>query len=343
LSSSFEPPDRTELSSKYSKNISLYKQLIEEICFVLEKTLRKEGIEIHNMQHRLKDFDSFYDKIIRYKITDDPFERINDIAGVRIVCLYRKDLERVREVISKEFDIIESDIKTKAYKETEFGYMSDHYLVRLSKRCKGPRYDEIKLLKCEIQVRTILMDAWDSISHHLDYKQAIDIPSQLRKDFFALCGLFYVADTHFEMFRDSVEELKKQLNESVERDQFDLKQEMNLDTLIAYLRWKLPNRKQTDIKSRSELLSELEITGYSQFKKLDEALNTCIRVVEIDEKEHPPKKKVGKKLVPTKYTDVGIVRDCLEIFDHAYFRSKFGSWPERAKQIEKYRAMIRKR
>jgi len=44
------------------------------------------------------------------------------------------------------------------------------------------------------------MDAWATVSHYLDYKTDADVPLGLRKDFQALSGLFYLADTHFEMF-----------------------------------------------------------------------------------------------------------------------------------------------
>ena len=57
----------------------------------------------------------------------------------------------------------------------------------------GPRYDNIAVLPFEIQVRTIAMDAWANVSHHLDYKSDKDVPAELRKDFYALSGLFYLA------------------------------------------------------------------------------------------------------------------------------------------------------
>jgi putative GTP pyrophosphokinase len=63
----------------------------------------------------------------------------------------------------------------------------------------GPRYDPLKHLRFEVQVRTIVMDAGAAVSHHLDYKGGTSVPSELRKDFYALSGLFYVADQHFEV------------------------------------------------------------------------------------------------------------------------------------------------
>ena len=52
----------------------------------------------------------------------------------------------------------------------------------------------------EIQVRTIAQDAWDSVSHYLDYKNN-SIRDELKRDFYALSGLFYVADTHFSFIK----------------------------------------------------------------------------------------------------------------------------------------------
>ncbi len=55
---------------------------------------------------------------------------------------------------------------------------------------KGPRYDTIVGMPFEIQVRTILMDAWANVSHYLAYKSDIDVPINLQRDFYALGGLF---------------------------------------------------------------------------------------------------------------------------------------------------------
>jgi len=345
MSQRFVAPDRTMFASHYAERFPLYERLISEVTFILENSIKENKIEVHGIQKRIKSYDSFYGKIVRHKISGDPFSQIEDIAGIRIVCLYRTDLERIQKLITQEFSVVKADIETKDLKETEFGYMSDHYIIKLSDNCKGRRYDEIKSLVAEIQVRTILMDAWDSISHHLDYKQDIDIPSQLRRDFYALSGLFYVADTHFEMFRESTKEIETRLGKSIGKDGFDLSQEMNLDTLRAYLKWKLPRRERYEDAAYSELLYDLRQTGYIQFKKLDDALNTSADVSELSEKQDPPMRRHKDKTIPTKYSDVGFVRNCLEIHDpvfQKYWQTKFGPWAVREKQIMKLRATLKK-
>jgi hypothetical protein len=128
----------------------------------------------------------------------------------------------------------------------------------------GPRYDNIANLPFEIQVRTIAMDAWANVSHHLDYKTDKDVPAELRKDFYALSGLFYVADRHFEMFysqsNQSRREMKELFEDALPNDQKE-RQELNLDTLVAYLATKFPERQQSPSKDVSSLLSSLLKSG----------------------------------------------------------------------------------
>ena len=336
MSLPFKNPEKKILSKRFVELHPLYKQLIKEVRFVLEKGIEDQGIKIHGIQDRVKDFDSFYKKIVINRITDDPFKRVSDIAGIRIICLYRSDLSKIGKIIHDQLEVVQKDLKTEAARKSEFGYMSDHYVVRLPREFKGTRYNNIRRLKCEIQVRTISMDAWASVSHHLDYKQEIDIPSHLKKDFYALSGLFHITDTLFEMFKDSVERLKSQLAERMRRGQFDLDQEMNLNTLRAYLAWKLPDREESENSLYSELLYDLKLqrTGYSNFGKLDEALNKSARAVEAMEKD-----------LNVYHTRVHFVWACLEMLDPGFLsfvarKYKFSKYLMN-KLLDDYRALIK--
>ena len=129
------------------------------------------------------------------------------------------------------------------------------------------------------------------------------------------------------MFRDSIERLNSQLTESVEKNRFDLDQEMNLDTLRAYLKWKFPNRDETEDIIYSALLSELRHFELGDFGKVNDMLDRNLSGAEADELENPPLKIVGEETIPVRYTDVGIVRTCLriqdaEFADHLYWRNQ---------------------
>ena len=56
-------------------------------------------------------------------------------------------------------------------------------------------------MRCEIQVSTILQDAWAEIEHDIVYKSPEDIPFRLRRRFACLAGLLEIADREFESLR----------------------------------------------------------------------------------------------------------------------------------------------
>jgi len=119
------------------------------------------------------------------------------------------------------------------------------------------------------------MHAWATVSHHLDYKQEVDIPSELRDDFYALSGVFYIADSLFEQFRKARERSIKPLMEIIKKDQFDFDVEFNLDTLKAYLSWKLPKRRLYRAeKALSTLLSRISKAGIKNYQQLDDVLDS---------------------------------------------------------------------
>lgn len=183
----------------YEKSLPEIRELEQEAVFVLERSLKKEQIKIHSLTHRVKDLDSFIGKCKRINF-GNPLSEMQDIVGLRVVCLYLSDIQKVLKVIKRDFDFIREADTVGGQDVSRFGYMSLHVIVHMKSTYTGPRYDSVSGKPFEIQIRTILMDAWANVSHHLQYKNDTDVPTELLRDFHALSGLFYVADTHFEMF-----------------------------------------------------------------------------------------------------------------------------------------------
>jgi putative GTP pyrophosphokinase len=127
---------------------------------------------------------------------------------------FLSDIDHIGQVIRDSFLVISEDNKIEGSEVSSFGYMSVHFIATMKKEHSGPRYDHIANMRFEIQVRTIAMDAWANVSHYLEYKSETDVPSDLRRDFYALSGLFYVADKHFEMFFRSRTASREQLAEA---------------------------------------------------------------------------------------------------------------------------------
>ncbi|GLC88751.1 GTP pyrophosphokinase [Lysinibacillus piscis] len=297
----------------FSQLFHVYKQLEEEGKHTLKLALNQENIKIHTILSRVKEKDSFLKKI-EEKQTTNPFEDITDIVGLRVVCLFLSDIEKITKVINNNFEIILEDNKiTDPSNFNMFGYMSAHYIVKIKQHFKGSRYDSIKNIAFEIQVRTISMDAWANISHFLEYKSDNDIPPELKRDFNALSGLFYVADTHFEMFYKERQENTISISEDIEgivkksNNHEDIA--LNLDSLTLYLTNKFSNRPHANSKIVSHFVSELLKSGYTTIQTLDMLIEKGFEAslkFEVD--------KFGKP----HYTDVGFTRLILTIADNNY-------------------------
>lgn len=100
--------------------------------------------------------------------------------------------------------------------EERFGYQSIHYLVRVkAERAHLAEYDRFAKTVTEVQVRTILQDAWAEIEHDIQYKSSIAIPLEIRRRFMALAGLLEIADREFQAIQDEDRELTDSARDKV--------------------------------------------------------------------------------------------------------------------------------
>ena len=124
---------------------------------------------ITNVTGRLKSPQSILGKMKKKKINinyQNMIENINDIAGVRIICNYKDDIYKIRNIIRKEKNI--KIIKEKDYikKSKKSGYSAYHIIVEIPVEIKEKKIP----VKVEIQIRTMLMDFWSSTEHTVKYK-----------------------------------------------------------------------------------------------------------------------------------------------------------------------------
>ena len=298
----------------YLARTPLFARLAAEVEFALGTITEQQGIKTHSITSRVKELKSLIEKC-REKEIDDPLTEVVDLVGVRVVVLFLSDLPRLDEVIGETFDVHESDDKVLGGDPASFGYMSVHYVGTLRDEHSGPRYDDLKKIRFEIQARTIGMDAWANVSHYLDYKGESSVPEDLKKDFFALSGLFYVADQHFEIFasraRESRERAGKQLQSDVASDL-----EINLDTMEAFLARRYPDREHSDRALVSRLVEEVADGGLTTLGALESALDEVEPRFLKAEAKHPPgppDEEDDPNEPPRRFTDVGAVRGSLRI------------------------------
>lgn len=318
---------------EFNNKKPLYESLREEALFIINRAMSRVDIKINKIESRIKEIESFMGKIDR-KESNNAFTDILDILGVRIVCLFLSDIIKIREIINSEFTIISEDNKIDGSNIDTFGYMSVHFIVKLKDQYIGPRYDNIKMLFFEIQVRTMAMDSWANISHYLEYKSENDIPSDLKKDFHALSGLFYVADKHFEMFFKSRELNTEQIIEKFEQTLSHSKEEINIDSLKAYMLIKFPDREHNATSDTiSNLIDQLYRSGYKFIDEINLKVDLAWDAFIQYELERPPAS------TDNKFAHVGVIRVLLEIADKN-FRKESG-YETTSRNYERYAKFIK--
>ncbi|MFD2602404.1 GTP pyrophosphokinase [Flavobacterium suzhouense] len=310
--------NKEEVQKDYLKNKHDHLKLAENLKHALEGFLVDNEISFHTVSFRIKEFESYQEKIER-KGYDDPIEQIEDFCGLRIVCFYPTDLQRIAQVIAQEFDVIESIDKTGNFEPDRFGYRSHHYIVKIKEDwAKAPNYRNLENLKAEIQVRTILMHAWADIEHKLAYKKKEDIPIAFRRKLYQLSALLEIADGQFQDLKNEKEDFRKSLiSENKGVFEFDVMQDLNLDSLQAYLDFKFPRHSIAE-KSTGDLLEEFIEYDIS----LEEFDKMCTEIEDI-------LPEVERKIRGKSWTlaQVGVARLVLDLKSEAYWISRQGDFP----------------
>ena len=124
---------------------------------------------IHHMEYRLKTPRSIVNKLKRFNLPltlNSIKDHIYDVAGVRVITYYERDIYQLRELLLSQEDI--ELVGEKDYIEVPKanGYRSLHLVVNLPVYLsRGP-----SKMPVEIQLRTVAMDFWASLEHEINYK-----------------------------------------------------------------------------------------------------------------------------------------------------------------------------
>lgn len=133
---------------------------------------------IERVEGRVKSIVSILEKCQKKGISiDDVTEKIEDIAGVRIICQFVEDIERVVELLRQRNDIEIKQEKDYISKPKDSGYRSYHMIVWYNvEMMDGP-----KKIMVEIQIRTMAMNYWATIEHSLQYKYKLHMPEEIQE------------------------------------------------------------------------------------------------------------------------------------------------------------------
>ncbi|MBQ9629973.1 MAG: (p)ppGpp synthetase [Treponema sp.] len=196
---------------------------LDAVMHNIENRLKKNLILASppTYKSRVKSFASYYKKYLRVKAQEERnSERLiplTDMMGIRIICAFIEDISVVQDQLMLLFPIKEVEFKGPSQNFKEFAYESIHVLVKIPSDCLPPK-DEFPGLVlpedtvCEIQIRTILQDAWAEVEHELIYKtefSPFDLP--LRRKLASINASLSLADIIFQEIRDYQRKLQTEI------------------------------------------------------------------------------------------------------------------------------------
>lgn len=301
-------------SKIFNDNLAKYEDLGINLVNALQLCLEKKKIDYLSINYRIKSEESFLDKIKRKKYKK-PFNEIEDICGIRVICFYQSDVNRIGSVIKKEFEIIETHDKRNVLKFDQFSCRSTHFIVQFKDSwLHAPNYRGLENLKAEIQVRTILMHAWAEIEHKLAYKSHLNIPSQFKRKFFRMSAKLEEADEQFEDLKNAIAKYEKimiRVPKHIDQINKFENEELNTESMQVFLDIFFPNRKK-DIIATAKLVEEFKIFGI-ELKDLHISFLYVKDYLPLIETELS-----NFALIPTGWMQVGIARYIMSLTNERY-------------------------
>lgn len=179
-----------ELSTKFSYTMNEYKLL---------------GMysPIEGVSGRVKRPSSIIEKAKKKGIPNDKIEeKIEDIAGVRIICQFVEDIPKVISLIKRrdgrDLTILEERDYIANTKPS--GYRSYHIIVKYPINSVAG-YKEVL---AEIQIRTLAMNFWAVTEHSLKYKYSGNIPQEIKERLLHCAEAAFNLDNEMSTIRSEI-------------------------------------------------------------------------------------------------------------------------------------------
>lgn len=166
---------------------------------------------IQEVSGRVKSISSILDKANRKGIAyHEITKKIEDIAGVRIICKFVEDILILVQFIKDNMDALEI-VEEKNYIENikESGYRSYHILCKYNVVTPKGK----KTVNVELQIRTMAMNFWATIEHSIRYKYSRAIPENIRERLVSSAEAAFLLDKEMGKIRYEIVEAEEMVIE----------------------------------------------------------------------------------------------------------------------------------
>ena len=170
--------------------------LNEELSLVYDRN------PIETIKSRIKSPESIIDKVMRKGIplTVDSIEKnISDVAGIRVICAFPNDIYMLSEALLRQDDVRLITRKDYIRQPKDNGYRSLHLII------ETPIFlhNQTRLMKVEVQLRTISMDWWASLEHKIRYKKNLADDARVARELQECAEMGAEPDRRMEKIHES--------------------------------------------------------------------------------------------------------------------------------------------
>ena len=188
-----------------------YKQAVEELkvkfrSIRTEYRTRNDYSPIEFVTGRVKEISSILEKANKFEI---PLDRIQydmeDIAGIRVMCQFVDDVEKVVNIVRERKDMqimYEKDYVTNVKGS---GYRSYHMIIKYPVNMAGGQTD----ILAELQIRTLAMNFWATVEHSLNYKYKHNIPEHIKHKLKSAADAAFQLDQQMLEIKDEIKDAQK--------------------------------------------------------------------------------------------------------------------------------------
>jgi ppGpp synthetase/RelA/SpoT-type nucleotidyltranferase len=301
---------------------------------IAESALKKSEIPFHSVKYRVKSISPVLEKIARKQYGPN-LSKFTDLVGIRVICLSPSHLDPVIHIIEDEFNVLEIVDKRPRADSQQFGYSSIHLVCKVkdTERGKLTEFSALADTAFEIQVRTILQEAWSEMDHRLVYKTQTAAPAEIQRLITRLSIALESADELFQQIFDRRRDYVNQLEQTKPAQLVD--EPLNIDSLNEVMRrvypwahgWKEDRDQEYLSQNLNFLLKELDSVGIKSAGQLTSVLEKWRDTVSNESKEAfkvaskpPVSENTHKYALPTSawqvktghfYVPLGLVRKSL--------------------------------
>lgn len=237
-------------------------ELVVKFNHIIEE-YRNAGLysPIEQVNGRVKKISSILDKMQKKNIAIEEIDdRISDMAGIRIMCQFVEDIEKVVEIIHKRTDMEVVTEKDYINNMKDSGYRSYHMIIYYDVYT----LDGTKRIQAEIQIRTLAMNFWATIEHSLQYKYKGNMPTHIKEKLLKASDAIIALDEEMGAVRDEIMDAQ---------NIFQIKATIVADILVNIQNlYKVANKREV-LKIQDEFYKVYQAEDFEQLERFSKQLD----------------------------------------------------------------------